>query len=76
MTKDHLTKWLEENKDSVVAQTVEKDPNERLMMALANGMELEKSKYEDWDDSKHYIHVEISFKNNNAHLYFVRKEKK
>lgn len=76
MSKDHLTKWLEENKESVIAQMVEKDPNERLMMALSNGIELEKSKYDNWDDNKHYIHVEISFKNNNAHLYFVRKEKK
>ena len=76
MTKDHLTKWLEENKDSVVAQIVEKDPNERLMMALANGMELEKSKYDDWDDDKHLIKVTVSTVGDHLKLYFVRENKK
>ena len=76
MTKDHLTKWLEENRDSVVAQIVEKDSNKRLMIALENGIQLEKSKYDDWDDNKHLIKVDIKFVDNNLHLHFTRKDKK
>ena len=61
MTKEenHLQKWLEENKDSVLAQMTEKDPMERVMLSIQNAMELEKSKYPDWDDNKDALKVKI-----------------
>ena len=79
MSKDHdnhLEKWLQENKQSVLKQL---DPNtpqmERLMISIENAMRLEKSKYDDWDDSKHYLKVELKPGNNTMTIHVTRKEK-
>ena len=79
MTKNednHLQKWLEENKDSMLAQM---DPNtpqmERLMLAVQNAMDLEKSKYDDWDDSKHYLKVELKPGDNTMTIHVTKKNK-
>ena len=79
MSKDddnHLEKWLQENKQSVLKQL---DPNtpqmERLMIAVENAMRLEKSKYEDWDDSKHYLKVDLKPGNNTMTIHVTRQEK-
>ena len=80
MSKDeeenHLEKWLKENKDSVLAQMDPKTPQmERLMIAVENAMRLEKSKYDDWDDSKHYLKVDLKPENNTMTIHVTRKEK-
>ena len=80
MSKDkdenHLEKWLKENKDSVLAQMDPKTPQmERLMIAVENAMRLEKSKYDDWDDSKHYLKVELNPGDNTMTIHVTRKEK-
>jgi hypothetical protein len=80
MSKDkeenHLEKWLNENKESVLAQMNPKTPQmERLMIAMQNAMELERSKYDDWDDNKHYLKVELIPLNNALQIHVVRKEK-
>ena len=79
MSKDddnHLEKWLQENKQSVLKQL---DPNtpqmERLMISIENAMRLEKSKYDDWDDNKHYLKVELKPVNNTMTIHVTRKEK-
>lgn len=78
MTKEenHLEKWLEENKESVLKQL---DPNtpqmERLMIAVENAMRLEKSKYDDWDDAKHYLKVELKPINNTMQILVTKKDK-
>ena len=78
MTKEenHLEKWLEENKESVLAQM---DPNtpqmERLMIAVENAMRLEKSKYDDWDDAKHYLKVELKPINNTMQILVTKEDK-
>ena len=80
MSKDkeenHLEKWLNENKESVLAQMNPDTPHmERLMIAMQNAMELEKSKYDDWNVDKHYLKVELIPLNNALQIYVVRKEK-
>ena len=80
MSKDkeenHLEKWLNENKESVLAQMNPDTPHmERLMIAMQNAMELEKSKYDDWNDDKHYLKVELIPLNNALKIHVVRKEK-
>jgi|TARA_R100000479_G_scaffold64021_1_gene30452 hypothetical protein len=80
MSKDkeenHLEKWLNENKESVLAQMNPKTPQmERLMIAMQNAMELERSKYDDWDDNKHYLKVELIPLNNALQIHVTRKEK-
>lgn len=79
MSKDddnHLEKWLQENKQSVLKQL---DPNtpqmERLMISIENAMRLEKSKYDDWDDNKHYLKVDLKPENNTMTIHVTRKEK-
>ena len=79
MSKDddnHLEKWLQEKKQSFLKQL---DPNtpqmERLMIAVENAMRLEKSKYEDWDDSKHYLKVDLKPGNNTMTIHVTRQEK-
>ena len=79
MSKDddnHLEKWLQENKQSFLKQL---DPNtpqmETLMIAVENAMRLEKSKYEDWDDSKHYLKVDLKPGNNTMTIHVTRQEK-
>ncbi len=80
MSKDkednHLTKWLDENKDSILAQLDPKTPQmERLMIAVENACRLEKSKYDDWDDSKHYLKVELKPGNNTMTIHVTKKDK-
>ena len=79
MSKDddnHLEKWLQENKESVLKQLNPDTPQmERLMIAVENAMRLEKSKYDDWDDSKHYLKVELVPQNNTMTILVTRKEK-
>ena len=80
MSKDkeenHLEKWLNENKESVLAQMNPDTPHmKRLMIAMQNAMELEKSKYDDWNDDKHYLKVEFIPLNNALQIHVVRKEK-
>ena len=79
MSKDddnHLEKWLQENKESVLKQLNPDTPQmERLMIAVENAMRLEKSKYDDWDDSKHYLKVELKPGNNTMTIHVTRKEK-
>ena len=79
MSKDddnHLEKWLQATKQSCLKQL---DPNtpqmERLMIAVENAMRLEKSKYDDWDDSKHYLKVDLTPGNNTMTIHVTRKEK-
>ena len=78
MTKEenHLEKWLEENKESILKQL---DPNtpqmERLMIAVENAMRLEKSKYDDWDDAKHYLKVELKPINNTMQILVTKEDK-
>ena len=71
-----MEKWLKENKESVLAQM---DPNtpqmERLMISVENACRLEKSKYDDWDDNKHYLKVELKPGNNTMTIHVTRKEK-
>ena len=43
---------------------------------MARGIELEKSKYDDWDDDKHLIKVTVSTVGDHSKLYFVRENKK
>ena len=79
MSKDddnHLQKWLEENKDSVLAQMSEKDPMERVMLSIQNAMDLEKSKYPDWDDNKDALKVKIDQGNGNLTINVQRIDKK
>ena len=73
--KNHLQKWLEENKEEVLAQMSSTDQNEMLMIAIRNAINLEKSKYSDWDDKKHYIKVELRPLNNALEVYAVKKDK-
>ena len=79
MSKDddnHLEKWLQENKESVLKQLNPDTPQmERLMISIENAMRLEKSKYDDWDDSKHYLKVELKPGNNTMTIHVTRKEK-
>ena len=53
-----------------------KKQEEILNEAMARGIELEKSKYDDWDDDKHLIKVTISTVGDHLKLYFVRENKK
>lgn len=53
-----------------------KKQEEILNEAMARGIELEKSKYDDWDDNKHLIKVTISTVGNHLKLHFVRELKK
>ncbi len=73
---NHLEKWLKENKESVLAQM---DPNtphmERLMIAVENAMRLEKSKYDDWDDDKHYLKVKLKPEGNNMQILVTKEDK-
>lgn len=73
---NHLQKWLEENKDSVLAQMSEKDPMERVMLSIQNAMDLEKSKYPDWDDNKDALKVKIDQGNGNLTINVQRIDKK
>jgi len=49
---------------------------ELLDEAMQRGIEIEKSKYDDWDDDKHLIKVTIETVGDHLKLYFVRKNKK
>ena len=79
MSKDkdnHLEKWLQENKLSLLKQlNPDTSSMERLMISIENAMRLEKSKYDDWDDSKHYLKVELKPGNNTMTIHVTRKEK-
>jgi hypothetical protein len=53
-----------------------KKQEEILNEAMARGIELEKSKYDDWDDNKHLIKVTVSTVGDHLKLHFVRELKK
>ena len=74
---DYLDKWLKENKNHLIATMIEDNPDQKVVMALGQAIELEKSKYPDFDDKKHYIHVEITHnKDQQALKIFAQKRDK
>ena len=53
-----------------------KKQEEILNEAMARGIEIEKSKYPDWDDNKHLIKVKISTSDGYLRLDFTKENKK
>lgn len=74
---DYLQKWLSENKDHLLGTMIENDPTQKVVMALGQAIDLERSKYPDFDDKKHYIHVEIKhLKDQQGIQIFAQKRNK
>jgi len=53
-----------------------KQYQELLDEAMRRGIEIEKSKYPDWDDNKHLIKVKISTTEGYLRLDFTKEDKK
>ena len=73
---DHLSKFLKDNAKDLTAIMKEDDPTERVMLALRSAIELERSKYPDFDDTKHYIHAEIRPMDNALQIFVQLRDKK
>ena len=73
MSDNHLEKFLEENKEMLI-KSLSADPQERLNAAIANAIELEKSK--GFDPKTEIISVEITPGKNSVQITAIKKKKK
>ena len=71
-----LSKFLKDNAKDLTAIMKEDDLSEKVILALKSAIELERSKYADFDDNKHYIHAEIKPIDNALQIFVQKRDKK